>query len=184
MMIPGATYIKITHNFFVPRDKYKHADYDADMFCLPLNAVGVIESGDEVVFFNNLSNKNKSICLYGDCLSGCVDCGEASVGVDLSSVPDENKTLLVLSHLYQAQEREISFCNGVSEVVITRLNQPMECHGETIITQPLASCLHISDTIELCRLIRMGHEWKAIFPDSIRVEVSFKEYLKSFGVTF
>lgn len=182
MRIPKAAYIKITHHFLVPQDKYKYADYDADMFCLPLNTVGVIESDNEVVFFNNQSNKNKSICLYGDCLSGCVDCGTDSLGVDLSSVPDEEKTLLFLSHLYQAHERRISFCDGVSEVVLTRLEQPMECHGEAILSQTLGSSSDGSDIIELCRFIRIGDEWEVIFPSNTRITLSFEEYLKSFGV--
>lgn len=184
MVIPEAKDIKITHNFFVFPDKYKNADYDADIFCLPLNAVGMVECDDEVVFFNNLSNRNKSICLYGDCLSGCVDCGAGSLAVDFSSVPNEVETLLILSHLYQAQEHGINFYDGVSEVVLTRLNQPMECHGETILSQTLSSNLDGSDTIELCRFIRIGDEWEVVFPNNIRITLSFEEYLKLFGVKF
>ena len=184
MKIPKNKYIKVTHNFVVPPDKYEHADYDADIFCLPLKAVGIVESKDELVFYNNLFNKNKSIGLYRDCISGCGDCGTDSLCVDLSNIPDEEKTILVLSHLYKAHERGISFLDGVSEVVFTELEQPMKCHGKTIMSQSLSPKASGSDTIELCRLIRNGHEWEVVFSNDSMAEPDFPKYLGSFGVVF
>ncbi len=52
--------IKVTHLFNV-YDDYEWSNYDADIFCFPLNSRGKIENEYDIVFYNNLTNTNKSI---------------------------------------------------------------------------------------------------------------------------
>lgn len=183
MTILNTEHIKITHNFIVSSEKRANADYDADTFCLPLDANGLVKDDGDIVFYNNPYTSNKAIYHFGDCLSGCLECGSDSLGIDLSSVPGEYRVLLILSHLYQALERGIAFNDGQSEVCIKRIDQPMQCDGDTILTHFLKPCLRLSDTIELCRFVRIGNKWEIVFPENTSVEVGFEEYLKSFDAT-
>lgn len=189
MIVLKTDYIKLTYDFIEPPYKLGNADYDVDMFCLPLKDDGLIASDDELIFYNNFSNKNKSICLSVDCISGCVDCGTDSLLVNLSEVPVNEETLLVILHLYQAHERKISFTDGESKVSVRKMDHTMEhrCQfhscGDTIISYYIDTNAESLDTIELCRLIRAGNDWGIVFPNNAKVEVSFTEYLRSFGVT-
>lgn len=174
--------IKITHFFEVPFEKSKTADYDADIFCLALKDDGRIEANEDMVFYNNYFNENKSITLYGDCISCCPNCGSDSVSIDLARINQQYQTILVLSHLYQAYQRGESFDDGHNEVRIQELPTPHECVGEDLINHVYPSIRGSADTLELCRLVRRDNDWEIIFPDLPEIKMGFEDYLISHGV--
>lgn len=177
-----AKYIKITHFFEVPFERTRTDDYDADIFCLALKDDGLIEANEDMVFYNNFFNGNKSITYYGDCMSCCPDCGSASVSIDLTRINPQYKTILVLSHLYQAFQRGESFDDGLNEVRIQELTTPHECVGEDLINHVYPSICGSSDTLELCRLIRSDNDWEIVFPDLPEIKMGFEDYLIARGV--
>lgn len=180
MIILKAEHIKITHIFDKPRRMFSNVNYEPDIYCLPLNADGMIENIYDMSFFSNISNKNNSVYLFGDCLSGCPDCGTASAGINLPEVPADIKTIRVLSHMYKGKEQGISFNDGVSEVSIRRLDTSSRCLGGTILSIFKGSDFDGSDTIELCRLIRMGDDWGAAFLNKVEYNGNFTDYINSF----
>jgi len=114
-------------------------------------------------------------------MSACPDCGNDSVEINLSLIPAQYQTILVICHLYEANQRGQSFDDGESAVQIQKL-QKVGCKGEVLFNHSVLSNTCTPDTLELCRITRTENNWEVVFPQEPGIKTDFKDYLKSFGV--
>lgn len=187
MHIITENYIKVTH--LMEADQHNHTffsstdDFIADMFCIALNNAGLIENDGDVVFYNNFSNENHSIELYGDCISGCTECGNYSVSVNFADIPMNIQLIVVLSHMYEDQNGVKMTFHGIKNIVhISRLQKPHDCQGDILLRHSIQCDLKDYSSVILCKLLRNKENWIIDFPKEVGIPMTFLDYLKSVGL--
>lgn len=173
---------KIRHTF-IPFDRKSRVDYDADIFAAALNSNRMVNRQDDLVFFNQLVNESKSLMLFGDCISGCPECGSASVQVHLDRMPSDVSSVIVLSRLYDAEARRIDFSQGSHTLDLLRL-EGNDCAGTLEEQYQIRNYFKNCDLIELCVFERTENGWSFSVPENARIETSLGPYLRSIGLQF
>lgn len=78
---------------------------DADLCCFLLADNGQVRSSGDFVFFNNKNAADGAVVHQGDNLTGEGEGDDEVINVDLSSLPDDVKTVLFAVNIYNAKAK-------------------------------------------------------------------------------
>lgn len=144
---------------------------DLDASVIALGASGKVASDTDFVFFNNLTNADKSIVHQGDNLTGDGDGDDEQIKIDLSALAANVTRLDVVVNSFSGQS--FTDVKNLTARVVNDANQ-------TELVSFTADQLGSVKTNLIARLERQGDEWK--FTAVGEPENEFATLIKSYGV--
>lgn len=135
-------------------DGGKNFDLDASAFLL--NKDGKLESGKDVVFYNNLRHSSGSVIHSGDNLTGAGEGDDEVIIIDLDKVSDSVEKISMVVTIFKAAERKQNFgmvSNSFARVVNADTNQE-------ILRYELGEDFSIETSVVVGEVYRHNGEWK------------------------
>lgn len=173
---------KIRHTF-IPFDHKATVDYDVELFAVALNSNRMVNRQDDLVFCRQPNNESKSLMHVGDCISGCPECGSDSVWVYLNRMPADVCSVIVLSHLYDAEALRLDFSQGSHTLDLLLLeDEDFDCAGKLKTQYRINDNFQKCDFIKLCVFERTENGWSFSIPDNSRLETPIESYFQSIGI--
>lgn len=137
---------------------------DVDTFAILLNEKSECEEKTDVVFYNNLSNPEKTVSMIGDCISGCCGCAGCDYNLDLRRMPTNVTKVLFAVVIYDAENRKQCISQLTNEFIyIRKIGDGFNCSTrEPVFAGGAFKWNDIDDcsVANLCELVRVGSEWK------------------------
>jgi len=131
-------------------------DFDLDAAAFILGSNGKVRSEKDFIFYNNLSDANKSVTHQGDNLTGEGEGDDEQVKVDLGLVPAEIERISFTVTIHDAEKRGQNF-GQVSNAFIRIFK---EDNQEELIRYDLGEDFSIETAVIVGELYRNGAEWK------------------------
>lgn len=143
---------------------FNSKNIEVDVFALLLNENDVCEKETDVVFYNNFSNKEETVNLVGDCLSGCCECADYDFNLDLRRMPAKINKVLFAVVVYDAENRRQSISQLTNEFIyVRRIGEDFRCSSlEPVFLGGLFTwnCIDGCFVAKLCEFVRLGTAWK------------------------
>lgn len=168
-------------------------EYNTDLFALLLDSNEKLSNESDIVFFNNITNKEKTALLLGDCSSqaGCwissgqMRCSANDVDLNLKEMPRRVQKIAFIVNVYECNDAKRKTLWGNQCYFYIRKQEKFgTCKGEMPIV--IAGKVewkgrnHDQTIGKLCELIRTESGWKLQMVQCESSEKKLADYLNSF----
>jgi tellurium resistance protein TerD len=138
-----------------PATEGKKIDIDLSAFAL---RNGKLVSANDICYFDNKSILGGAIVSMGDNLTGEGDGDDETINVDLTAVPADVDTIIVLLNIFGAQSKGQYF-SGVKNAFVRAYNT--DTNEELAKTNVSGSVDHY-DSLVFAKAVRVGDEWEFV----------------------
>lgn len=168
-------------------------EYDADLFALLLDSNEKLSNESDIVFFNNLTNKENTASYLCDCFdqavcritSGQMRCSNNDVDLNFKEMPQRVQKIVFIVRVYDCNDaRRKTLWGNQCYFYIRKQEKFGTCTGEMPIViggkVEWKGSSHDQTIGKLCELIRTESGWKLQLVQCASSKKNLAEYLNSF----